>query len=341
MNILFTSHRFFPDLGGIETHSRILVDFFLKAGHKVVLVTKSLGHMKVDRENFDFPIFRRPNNLLLWNLHCQADVVFQNNIEAQTLWPSFFVKKPVVITIQTWICSASGQMRLRDYFKKMMLRRAACVVAISESVRKSSFPNALVIPNSYDESVFKINQGLCRSRELVFVGRLVSDKGVDLLVNVFSSIARNTLAKLTIVGVGPEEAALRALVISLGIQARVDFVGPLTGAELAEMLGSHEIAVIPSIWEEPFGIVALEAAACGCVVVGSDGGGLPEAIGPCGLLFKRGDPLDLERVLRRLLEDSSLRDSIRVSSVRHLEMHRMDFLSKKYLDLLENLPKQK
>jgi glycosyltransferase involved in cell wall biosynthesis len=341
MNILFTSHRFFPDLGGIETHSRILGNFFLEAGHNVVLLTKSLGHVSSDKENFDFSIVRCPDIRTLINHYRQADVVFQNNIEAHTLWPSFFIKKPVVITIQTWVRSTSGKEKFRDYFKKMMLRRADCVVAISESVRKATFPKALVIPNSYDDSVFKINHGLPRSRELVFVGRLVSDKGVDLLVNVFSSIACNIRAKLTIVGVGPEESALRALVVSLGIQDRVDFAGPLTGAKLAEMLGRHEIAVIPSIWEEPFGIVALEAAACGCVVVGSDGGGLPEAIGPCGLLFKRGDPVDLEKVLRRLLGDSSLRDSIRASSIRHLEMHRMDFLSKKYLNLLENLPKRK
>ena len=69
MKILFTSHRFLPDVGGIETHSLILANFFIKAGHKVVLVTKSYGQSRVDREKFDFPIFRRPNNLLLWNLY--------------------------------------------------------------------------------------------------------------------------------------------------------------------------------------------------------------------------------------------------------------------------------
>ena len=341
MNILLTSHRFFPDLGGIETHSHILANFFLKSGHNVVLATKSMENLSAERKEFDFPIFRSPSARILLNLYRKADVILQNNIEVQTLWPSFLFNKPVVITIQTWIRSASGHTRLLDHLKKIMLLRAAYVVAISESVRKSTFPKAVVIPNSYNDEVFKIHPTLSRSREFVFVGRLVSDKGADLLIKVFASIARDTQAMLTIVGAGPEEATLRDLVAQLEIQGRVDFSGPLAGEELAKMLYRHEIAVIPSIWEEPFGIVALEAAACGCVVVGSDGGGLPDAIGSCGLLFKRGDPVDLEKVLRRLLEDSNLRNEIRSSSGPHLEKHRMDLLSKKYLNLLENLTKRK
>ena len=341
MNILLTSHRFFPDLGGIETHSQILANFFSKAGHHVALATKSLEKLSSERTDFDFQIFRSPSARVLLNLYKKADVILQNNIQVQTLWPSFLLNKPVVITIQTWIRSSSGHTRLLDHIKKIMLWRATYVVAISESVRKSTFPKATVIPNSYNNEIFKISETISRSREMVFVGRLVSDKGADLLVKVFASIARDTHAMLTIVGKGPEEGALRDLVAKLGIQERVDFCGPLAGEELAKMLSRHEIAVIPSIWEEPFGIVALEAAACGCVVVGSDGGGLPDAIGPCGMLFKRGDPVDLEKVLRYLLKDSNLRNNIRESSGPHLEKHRMDLLSKKYLNLLENITKKK
>ena len=68
-----------------------------------------------------------------------------------------------------------------------------------------------------------------------------------------------------------------------------------------EILNRHRVLVAPSLYNEPFGIVALEGIACGCVVVGSAGGGLKEAIGPCGETFRNGDAADLARVLGRLL----------------------------------------
>jgi len=79
---------------------------------------------------------------------------------------------------------------------------------------------------------------------------------------------------LTIIGSGPEEYSLRKLADDIGITGQVSFLGVKRGEESARLLNQHEILVIPSRWEEPFGIVSLEGIACGCVVIGSEGGGL-------------------------------------------------------------------
>lgn len=340
VRVLFTSNRFHPDVGGIETHSRSLAGFFHKSGHELILTTQTPVDPDPVQMAFDFPVVRQPSLAELLRLHRWADVIFQNNIESKTLWPALFHRKPVIITIQTWIRSSSGKIRWIDRLKKTLLHRANSVVAISESVRKKTFPSATVIPNSYDDTVFKIQRGITRQRDFIFVGRLVSDKGVDLLLKAFSALPGDRRHTLTVVGTGPEEARLRMMAESLGVCERVDFAGAVCGEALARLLNAHCIAVVPSTWEEPFGIVALEAAACGCVVLGSEAGGLPEAVGPAGCLFRRGDVVDLKNHLLKLIRDDSLQEHFRAAARSHLEKHRSCYLSKKYLKLIEEISAQ-
>ena len=102
------------------------------------------------------------------------------------------------------------------------------------------------------------------------------------------------------------------------------------------MLRQHNIMVVPSIWEESFGVVALEGAACGCVVLGSDGGGLPEAIGPCGTTFRRGDVSDLGSKLAYLLRHPAEWDRYRAAAPAHLELHRPERVARRYLEVFEH-----
>src|ERR1044071_8621228 len=118
-------------------------------------------------------------------------------------------------------------------------------------------------------------------------------------------------ARLTIAGDGPEREPLETQAVKLGLQSRVEFVGSQSSHQLAELLRQHQILVVPSRWREPFGIVALEGIACGCVIVGSAEGGLAEAIGPCGLTFPNGDARALADILARLLTDPAERDRLR------------------------------
>lgn len=334
MKILFTSHRFHPDLGGIEVNSEILARFFVARGHEVRLVTQTPGD---DGTAFPFHVIRRPGARELIGLHRWAEVVYQNNIELGTLWPGLIVRRPTVISVRTWIRGDDGCIRWVHRLKKQMLRRVDAVIAISEAIRRDSFGEAIVIGNPYRSGLFRVMPEIQRENSIAFLGRFVSDKGADLLIRAFSEIP-NICAGLTLIGAGPEEAALKRLAGDLGVKVR--FTGPLSGEELVRELNRHEILAVPSLWAEPFGNVALEGMACGCVVVGSNDGGLPDAIGPAGLLFERGSVENLVTQLRRPLTDPRLRQSLRDKALGHLESRREEEVCSEYLRILEKVAQQ-
>jgi glycosyltransferase involved in cell wall biosynthesis len=138
----------------------------------------------------------------------------------------------------------------------------------------------------------------------------------------------------------PERVALEQLAQNLGISSSVAFLGSLQGEPLVRELNRHQLMVIPSRWREPFGVVALEGLACGCVVLASDGGGLPDAVGHAGLLFKRGDLADLSRQLRQLIEHGGLRARLRQQAPAHLARFQEQIVCSRYLELLEHMAAQ-
>lgn len=333
MKILVSSHYFAPSVGGIEESSRLLAEAWTTFGHEVRVMTQTSSALE---EDYPYRVIRNPTVASLIREVSWCDIYFQNNISLQTLWPSIILKKPTVIAHQTWFPGGIGGI----------LKYAACrlvnkTVAISNSVSRETGAD-MVIPNPYDNDLFHEedqDNGYCRQRDLVFVGRLVSDKGCDLLLEALLLLGeRGVRPSLTIVGTGPEEAFLRQHVCRFGLENKVVFAGKKTGSELARLLRDHRILVVPSRWKEPFGIVALEGIACGCAVIGSSGGGLPEAIGPCGLLFENGDPKMLADQLESLLINNSTGE-FRNPTLRllHLEKHTPFRIAKEYLLLFEQI----
>ena len=345
MNLLFTSHRFFPDVGGIESHSEILAGYLASKGCGVVLATRSAAD-SVGRE-FPYPVLRRAEAGLLRQAHRDADLVYQNNIELGALWPGIGLRKPLVISIHTWLCGSDGRRRPVDLLKKFVLHRADRVVCVSEALRRDTFAKALVVPNPYDDSLFRKLPGATRDRAVVFLGRLVSDKGADVLVEAFARLAvdrelQNARARmgtswcLTVIGSGAEKTALESQVAERGLSDRVEFCGAVAGEELVSILNRHRVIAIPSRWREPFGMIALEGMACGCVPIGSDGGGLPDAIGEAGLTFRRGSIEGLVEGLRRLFLEPNLLDDLGTRAEAHLARHRRDVVCARYLEILHS-----
>ena len=118
------------------------------------------------------------------------------------------------------------------------------------------------------------------------------------------------------------------------MQSQVEFAGSRHGEQLAELLRQHEILVVPSLWKEPFGIVALEGIACGCVVIGSAGGGLAETIGPCGVTFPNGNAQALGDAIARLLDDPAERDRLRQNAPSHLARFAPRQVAARYLEIM-------
>jgi len=241
-----------------------------------------------------------------------------------------------MIALHTWLRSPSGYRRVIDRLKQLLLFSAKHVVSVSEAIRDDSFRDSIVIGNSYRSQMFRSIHGVNRDKDIVFLGRLVSDKGVDILLRSFADLHLRQ-SRLTIIGSGPERTALQRLAAELQITSSVDFLGALQGEPLLRELNRHKVMVVPSRWQEPFGVVVLEGLACDCVVLAADGGGLPDAVGPAGLLFRRGDQADLTRQLQLLLHDDDLRARLRSQAPAHLTRFKEEQVCSRYLELLEGM----
>ena len=126
----------------------------------------------------------------------------------------------------------------------------------------------------------------------VYCGRLEPEKGLPLLLRAFARVRqRRATARLRVVGRGSQLAALQELAASLELGDAVAFHGWVPPAELDAEVADAWAVVIPSLWAEPLGLVALEAIVRGVPVVASADGGLGETVedGITGLLFPNGD----------------------------------------------------
>ena len=333
MRILVYTPAFLPQVGGLEINTANLADRFQSAGHEVTVVTTTAGG---DGDDLTYRVVRRPSaaELLRWTRWC--DVFYQANVSLRGLWPLLLVRRPWVVSHHSWYCRTDGRIAWPDRLKRWLLRFAASSIAVSQAVADDLAVPSAVIPNSYRDDLFRRLPGVERTEDLVFVGRLVSDKGADTLLDALALLAAEGLRpRLTVVGDGPEARPLRDQAERLGLSGQLDFLGIRTGEGLVEILNRHRILVVPSRYDEPFGIVALEGIACGCIVVGSRGGGLKDAIGPCGDTFRNGDAADLARVLGRRLRHPELDAACRERAAAHLALHSTAQATAAYLREIE------
>ncbi|WP_026733409.1 glycosyltransferase family 4 protein [Fischerella sp. PCC 9605] len=334
MKILIYSPSFYPKIGGLETIISTLAHEFTYQGHEVKLVSTTPA---TDSKNFPFEIIRQPHPQQLLNLSRWCDVYFQACVSLKGIWPLLFVPKPLVISHHTWYRRSNGNLGWQDYLKRFVTRLATNI-SVSHALAEAIPVPSIVIPNSYREDVFYEMPEIPRTQELVFLGRLVSDKGVNLLLEALANLKKmGLIPQLTIIGSGPEESKLRQQAKDLEIATQVNFAGVIVEHELARLLNAHQIMVVPSLWNEPFGIVALEAIACGCVVVGSEGGGLKEAIGACGMVFPNGNIEQLTQILFNLLTHPDRLTTYREKASSHLARHTSKAIAKAYLDALERV----
>lgn len=332
MRILIASHRFWPSVGGVESVGRMLAGEFSEQGHQVRVVTNTPS--SAEGETL-YKVLRRPSPWALLSSVHWCDVYLHNNISLRAAWPLLCISRPWAVTHHTWIRRTHGRIAWQDRLKLAVARQATSI-AISSAVAENLPCPAQIIPDPYDDSVFQLQPDAVRRKDLVFMGRLVSDKGVDLALQALANLRSEGLTPfLTIVGEGPERANLEQFCRDHGLCGQVRFVGVKTGGALATVLNEHRIMVVPSRGQEPFGIGALEGIACGCVVVGAAGGGLKEAMGPCGLTFPNGDVGALSQSIRQLLQNPAMMAACREPTREHLHQHRLVTVARAYVRILE------
>ena len=190
------------------------------------------------------------------------------------------------------------------------------------------------VPNPYNSQLFHAYPEIVRNQDLIYVGRFVEDKGVGILLQAFLLCferyhVEHTLTLIGDVSENPQlEKQLREVPF---FQKHVRCIGSCPSEKVAMEIARHREMVIPSLWDEPFGIVALEALACGSQVLCSRCGGLPEALGNLGRFFERGNVEELAKCLAFPSVEHPDKKQIEA----HLTKHTPDTVAKIYFSLLK------
>jgi glycosyltransferase involved in cell wall biosynthesis len=336
VKILLSSYVFSPSVGGIETVSALIAPEFVRMGHEVILITHT---KEEDGVTWPFEVIRRPGARRMLKLVRWCDVYFQNNISLTYAWPLLLLRRPWVIAHHTWIGQYQGERDWKARLKRLLLRRGTNAT-ISHPVAADIPVPSIIVGNPYSAGVFKARPEIPRDRELVYLGRLVSDKGVDMIIKSMVQLrGRGLHPRLTIIGSGAEEPELRRLVREFDLENQIEFTGSKAPPEIALLLNAHQVLVVPSRWPEPFGIVALEGLASGCVVVASAAGGLPGVVGRCGLTFAIGDQTELTDALERVLTRPQLREQLQRGVAAHLRQFEPATVAGKYLSVFQRAMK--
>jgi glycosyltransferase involved in cell wall biosynthesis len=176
----------------------------------------------------------------------------------------------------------------------------------------------LFTPPEKKEDQNKVNIG--------FLGRLVPEKGLDILLTAVSQLQQQDLDfQVTLCGSGESEADLREAAKIQQISERLIWRGAVPHEAAPTELGKFDVLVLPSrtvaTWKEQFGHVIIEAMAMGIPVVGSSCGEIPHVIDRDDLVFPEGNPVALAKILKRLICDRNWREEMGNYGIERVKQH--------------------
>lgn len=327
MRILIYSSVFHPAIGGIENLTLSLAREFVRVGHEVKVVTEQVQHENDPIEGID--VVHASSKWAQLKLFYWSDVVYMPNITLKGVWLFLFNPfKKLVVSHNDFHLTNSRDLKIR--LKNIVIKAAATNIAVSRSVARALNVHSTVVYNCYNDDVFHVYGDERRDIDFLFVGRLVSQKGCELLIDACSRLRKPF--RLNIVGQGFEYEKLNAKVRRLGLGDCIGFLGFMRDEELARTMNRHRVMVVPSTGPEGFGIVALEGLACGCKMVVADAGGLAEAVDGFGEVFPMGDVAALAAVLQRCLDERAS-DPMSTAKAAYLRDRTTQSVAKQYLHL--------
>lgn len=206
-----------------------------------------------------------------------------------------------------WRIRHIGQRLLRATLRVGLAVLAHRRLACSEFIARSSELPLRVEIDYYPVTLsaeYPGNSPAIRSRSrFAFAGRLEGRKGCDVLVRALGILRRKGhRVDAVVIGDGPERERLEELARIEGVEDSVRFVGRLSRAPVRDAFAQAFAVVVPSRDNDAFPYTVIEAIAVGCCVIGSRSGGIPEALGPQGLLFDAGDEVGLAACMEHLIE---------------------------------------
>ncbi|MGE5533741.1 MAG: glycosyltransferase family 4 protein [Bacillota bacterium] len=298
----------------------------LTKGRFIMLQRLAKKATKYNFESYNFMIYN------LRGLTKDLDIIHSADIEFPYTYQAARTSIPTVVTEWENIPFNFEELpysRIKNYNRK----HVAYFIAITERAKKALIlegtnPDRItVIPAGVDCEIFKpqsknvqIMERLGVAEEnvkILFVGRLVPEKGIFNLLSAFSMLLKSKQnVELLIVGSGNQETTtqIKELVTELKIGLKVKFLGNIKYSEMPQIHNIADIFCLPSeetkTWAEQFGYSLVEAMACGKPAVSTWTGSIPEIIKhrQTGILVKPNEPDSLKSALEELLEDKAIRE---------------------------------
>lgn len=298
VKIFFYTTVFAPSVGGIETLVETLCRQFVELGHEVAVATETPGS-----SDMPFTVVRQPGSRRMRKLLAWCDVHVQANVSLKAAWVWLAAPRKTLYQHNNVYQRDDGTKRLVDQAKTALAHATPGIANSAYTAARTRSKD--VILNAYDDGLFGPPPAWAdKDRDVVFLSRLVSQKGCDTLIDALRRLAAlGHRPEVTVIGDGPDRNSLERQAEDVDVAEQVRFLGGLKGRALARELERHRVMVVPSRYEEPFGIVALEGLACGCVPIVSERGGLVDAIGGHGFTFPNGNAEVLADQLTLVLED--------------------------------------
>lgn len=324
---------FYPHCGGLETATMNLSLELCRKGHNVKVITHTPS---IEKDEFPFEVLRNPSFGEVFKAYKWCDIFCHQQISLKYVWPIFLLRKPWFVVYH----QVFYQKGILGKIKKMF-SHLSCNIAVSKTTAKGyGLKNPFVIYNTYNDNIFKTTNETTR-RDFLFVGRMITGKGVYVLLEAFAKFKEKTASdyKLIYIGDGPELERLKEQAARMAIKEDVLFLGRKTPEEICEIQNQCKVQIVPSTrpYYEAFGIVVLEALASGCIVIGSDGDGIAEALGGNGYTYANGDVDDLASTLEQTAEFSGEECvSYRNNAKKWLETLTMEKVGMRYIEAFKS-----
>lgn len=339
LKAVLVNKLYYPVIGGVETHVR---DLALHLPHEIerkVLACSETKKRKV--ELVDGVEVIKASSLGIF-FSSPLPISFIGELKKLEAWADIFhfhfpfppgevsflfsqIKKPLVVTYHSDIVRQKALLKVYYPFLKKFLEKARVIIATSPAyVRTSPILSAFsekcrVVPLGIDTRLYELNPSVEAQAEkikeevgapfVLFVGRLIYYKGVEYLIRAFASIPEPF--KLVLVGQGILKDSLEKLAEDAGVSHRVLFYEPQPFERLLAFYQACEVFVLPSVERsEAFGIVQLEAQACGKPVVSTElgtGTSFANLNGVTGYVVPPKQEAALAHAINELLQNEDLR----------------------------------
>jgi len=223
-------------------------------------------------------------------------------------------------------------------------RRADAILVLSEDERTewlSLDPRLTVkaVRNCFRPAMTgstPVDRAMQATVRLLYVGRLIEQKGVLDVIRAAALVHRRRECVLTIAGSGPAEAAARRTAAEWGIEGAVRFAGFVGGDDLRELYTSGDILLLPS-WQEGFPTVLLEAMSAGLPLIVSPVGGIPDQLqdGVNAIFVPPHNPEKLAAAIFDLVDDDGLMRRMSLANRLKIQEYRPEVVAADYADVLE------